>query len=207
MSGAAHVDGSCHRVDLHLQEVADHGQPAAHVAVQRAVRRGQLRLVAGGQQQGVELVGPRHEERSADPRLDVLLRDVGLPSLEHRCQRLQVRREDLFYRKDPQARPQRAGQRAGVGHASLRGVAGRKPENVHLVGAQRLHGQHRHEGRVDSPGQPQVHAREAALADVIPDSQHERPFDLRKRVRGRQTSGPRAEVSTTASSSSNAFPR
>ena len=63
-------------VDRGLGHVADDRQPAAHVAVERAVADGQLALVAGGQQQAAELVRQGHQDLAADAGLDVLLGDV-----------------------------------------------------------------------------------------------------------------------------------
>ena len=70
---ACRVDVARQSIDQRLRHVADHGQPAAHVAVQRAVADRELALVAGGEQQAPGLVRQRHQRRAADARLQVLL--------------------------------------------------------------------------------------------------------------------------------------
>ena len=52
-------------------EVANHGQPAVHVAIEGAVTNRELTFVAGGEQQLPLLVGHGHQQGAADARLQV----------------------------------------------------------------------------------------------------------------------------------------
>src|SRR3954451_22901522 len=65
-----------------LEDVLDQRQAARDVAVERRVADGELRLVPGRDHEPAELVGERHEQRAADPRLQVLLRQVRLAAAE-----------------------------------------------------------------------------------------------------------------------------
>jgi hypothetical protein len=69
MTSRSRLIQSGERVDLSLEDVADHGESAAHVAVKGAVADGDFALVPGGQQQGAELVGERHHQDAADAGL------------------------------------------------------------------------------------------------------------------------------------------
>src|SRR5437588_803296 len=74
-------------IDLGLGDVLQHRETARHVAVQRAVPRGQLGLVSSAEHQPAEFVGEAHQDVTPDAGLDILLGDsrlgavVGL--LEH----------------------------------------------------------------------------------------------------------------------------
>ena len=73
-------------IDARLDQIADDRQGADHVAVERAIAHGHLGFVAGGEHQGAELVGERHEDGAANARLDVLFGDVRRQSGEERRQ-------------------------------------------------------------------------------------------------------------------------
>jgi hypothetical protein len=74
---AVAVDPAGEGVDLGFEDVADDGETAAHVAVERAVADGHFALVAGGEEERAEFVGESHHQHAADAGLDVLLGDVG----------------------------------------------------------------------------------------------------------------------------------
>ena len=48
-------------IDQRFRHVADDREPAAHIAVKRAVAHGQFALIAGGEHQGSELVRKGHQ--------------------------------------------------------------------------------------------------------------------------------------------------
>ena len=74
--GALAVQPARHAVDHRLVHVAEEGQAAAHVAVERAVADRQLRLVAGREHHRAGAVRPGHEDVAPDARLHVLVRRV-----------------------------------------------------------------------------------------------------------------------------------
>ncbi len=87
LSGIAPDAGGCHarkRVNQRLRHVADHGQAAAHIAIERAVADGQFALVAGGQHQRAPLIRQGHQCDAAQARLQVLLGDVARRAGEKR---------------------------------------------------------------------------------------------------------------------------
>ena len=84
------VEPAADGIDARLDQIADHRQRAHHVAVERAIAHGHLRLVAGGEHQGAELVRERHQQRAANARLDVLLGDVFLHSGKERAPALRL---------------------------------------------------------------------------------------------------------------------
>ena len=63
--------------DLGFEYVTDHGETAAHVAVECAIAHGHFALVAGGEEEGAKFIGERHHEDAADAGLDIFLGDVG----------------------------------------------------------------------------------------------------------------------------------
>src|SRR5579862_2589254 len=64
-------------VHARLEHVLDHGEPAGHVhAVDRRVPHRQLALVAADQHQPAELVVEGHEDRGAQPPLEIFLGDA-----------------------------------------------------------------------------------------------------------------------------------
>ena len=94
--GCARARGSrarAERVDVALVDVAEHRESADRVAVERAVADRELALVAGGEHEPVLGVRDRHQDRAADPRLDVLLREpVVVARAEERAERRRDRR-------------------------------------------------------------------------------------------------------------------
>ena len=122
-------------------------------------------------------------------------------------QGVEVRGEYVFDGKQLQGEAEVPRKPAGVRHAALGGIAGGQAKHVHLVRPEGLHGKDRHQRGVDPAGEPEVHAREPALAHVVPDAQDQGAFDLGPRVRGQRDLGARGgRCPRTASSSSNAVP-
>ena len=68
--------------DRGFGQVLDHGKAACHVAIQRAIAGGHFALVAGGQHDRAKLIGQRHQQRAANPRLNVLFGRVLCPAFE-----------------------------------------------------------------------------------------------------------------------------
>ena len=116
-------------VDPGLGEVAEGGEAAHHVAVERAVADRDLALVPGGEHQQAELVGERHQERAPRPRLEVLLGDVRLTARELLGQDLVEGRGDRGDRQLEQADRQRLGELLRAREALRRGgrTASRRP--------------------------------------------------------------------------------
>ena len=82
------VDVAREPVDVDLRQIADERDPAAHVAVERCVAERDLGFVAARDEERAGVVGLRHHQQPADPRLQVLAgeapRDRVGVSLEHR---------------------------------------------------------------------------------------------------------------------------
>ncbi len=78
------VAGARELVDEGLGDIADHGQAAAHIAVERAIAHRDFALIAGGQHHRAGLVGQGHQRHAAQPRLQILLGDVGRASRKQR---------------------------------------------------------------------------------------------------------------------------
>ena len=98
-------------------------------------------------------------------------------------------------------------ERRGQGLGVLQAVVGGKPRGhghaKHVFRAQGVGGDHRRQRRIDAPGQPDGHAREAGLAHVVPGAEHQRPVDFlhiveqrrdgRGRKRGARAAGHRGK--------------
>ena len=64
-------------VHFHFRQVGDHGESAAHIAVEGAVTHRDFALVAGGEQEGAVFIGERHEQETPGAGLQVFLGDIG----------------------------------------------------------------------------------------------------------------------------------
>ena len=95
---------------VRLVDVLQQREPAGEVAVERRVADRELRLVAGRDHEPAELVRERHQQRPADPRLQVLLGQVGLAPRERRRQRGAERLDDRLDRDLAEVDPERLGQ-------------------------------------------------------------------------------------------------
>ncbi len=87
----AFVGDARQRIDQCLRHVADHGEAAAHVAIERAVADGELALVAGGEHQRAPFVRERHQGDAAQARLQILLGDAGRSAVEQRIEHIDER--------------------------------------------------------------------------------------------------------------------
>ena len=66
-----------HRVDIFLEDVAQHGKSARHIAIQRAVTDGQFAFIPGRQRQPAVPIAADHHAGSADSSLQILIRQAG----------------------------------------------------------------------------------------------------------------------------------
>ena len=168
------VEPAGQRVHRGLGQIADGGEPSRHVAVERAEPGGQLALVSRRQQQGARLVRERHQQHPADARLEVFLGHVRLAAGEERRQGGQVRLEDRLDGDgvEPHSEPLRERLRVFVAHR--RRIPGRHCDGGHVLRTQCARGEHRREGGVDSPGEPEHRALESRLQRVVADAERER---------------------------------
>jgi hypothetical protein len=63
--------------DLGLVQIADQVQATVHVAIEGGVADADFAFVAGRQHEMAKVVGELHQDRAADARLDVFLRQRG----------------------------------------------------------------------------------------------------------------------------------
>src|SRR6266540_3649893 len=131
-------------VDEGLRHVADDREAARHVPVQGGVANRQLRLVAGGEHQVAELVRQAHQQRTARPRLDVLLGHARLGAGEELFEGGQEPLDRVVDRQREQLDAEVVGQLAGVAEAVGRGVLGRHGHASDPLAAERVAGNGRH---------------------------------------------------------------
>ncbi len=81
------------RIDFGLQNVADHRQSAVRVAVKRAVAEREFRFVAGRKQQPAFGIRDRHQDISAQTRLQILRR-MG-PAAHCGCRQVQFLQQNF----------------------------------------------------------------------------------------------------------------
>ena len=78
LAAGALVHVAAQVVDEELRDVGDDGEAAGGVAVERRVADGELGLVAGREHEPAAVgVGERHQQRAADPGLEVLVGEAG----------------------------------------------------------------------------------------------------------------------------------
>src|SRR5690606_8914219 len=165
-------------IDEELRHVADHGKPAGHVSVERAVAGGELALVAGRKEHRAALVRKRHEEEAANASLEILLGDVLREAREDRRERLERRLERLLDGDVEKLDPEGARERFGVVDASLRRVPRRQGHAGDVLGSERASGDDRDERRIDAAAEPDERAIEAALVEEVARAEDERVEDL-----------------------------
>ena len=160
--------------DVRLEDVLQQREAAGHVAVERRVADRELRLVPGRDDQPAELVRERHQQDAADPRLQVLLGEVGLAAGEalgeHRVEGVGGRVD----RQLPEIGAEALGEPPRVGACRLGRVARRHRDAVHALRAERLDGERGRERRVDPAGDADHDVAEAVLADVVAQAELER---------------------------------
>ena len=76
ISPAPRIDPARELVNHRFRHVADDGEAAGHVAVNRAIADREFALVSGGEEDVAELVRERHQDHSAQARLHVFFRRV-----------------------------------------------------------------------------------------------------------------------------------
>ncbi len=118
------------------------------------------------------LVGDRHQQGAAQPGLEVLLGQSGQLGGGH------VGVEHRGDRHRAEVQPGAVGQFGRVVPGVPRGVAARHRDAVHVLGADRVHREGGHHGRVDAAGQADQHRAEAVLAHVGPGAGDQRGPDL-----------------------------
>ena len=82
-----------------LEQILDDGKAAGHVTVKRAITRGHLAFIAGGQHDGAELVGQRHQKNPSNPGLNVFFSCIFCQPAELTGQRCLERFDLRLYRK------------------------------------------------------------------------------------------------------------
>ena len=87
---ASRLSSRASSINHRLRHVADDGEAAGHVAVERAIADSQFALVSSRRNRVAELVRERHQHHGAETRLDVLfgcvLRQAGENFLELRLE-------------------------------------------------------------------------------------------------------------------------
>ena len=164
-------------------------KPPDHVAVQRRVADGHLRLVPGRDDEPAELVRQRHQQRPADAGLEVLLGQVRLAAGERAGERLPESADDPLDRDLAEVDAEVDAHLAGVVARALRRVARRHRHRVHAVGAERVGADRCGQRRVDAAGDPEHDVAEAALLDVVADAEAEREAHLLELRRERDDDG------------------
>ena len=128
------------------------GQPAAHVAVERAVPDGQFGFVARGQWQVAVGVGEGHHGQSADAGLDILVGNLGVSAGEQFGQPIV---EGVVHVLDGHDRIRRAEilrEPFGVGDAVVGAVSARHEQVVDVLGSEGVGGEDGDDGGVDPAG-------------------------------------------------------
>ncbi len=162
--------------DQGLGHVLDRGEAARAVAVERGEPGGKLALVARGENQMTMGVRQRHQQRPADPGLQVLRGKAGeAAGAGQRAVKGVHHRLDRDHGVHDAGAP---GQLRGVVHGTGRGVHRRHRDRVHPAGAEGVHGDRGDQRRVDTAGQPQHDRGEPVLADVVAGAGDHRGVEL-----------------------------
>ena len=144
---------------MRLRHVADHRQPAAHIAIQRAVADRQLALVAGGQHQRADLVGERHQRDAAQPRLQILFGHVRRAARRTTARaRSRNRSYTPVIGTISNRMPRFSRHLARVGDAVVGGIRPRHADAGDVLRAHRVDRDRRRERRIDAAAQPDQHA-------------------------------------------------
>ena len=186
LSPGALVQVPCEPEDVRLEDVLDQREAAGHVAVERRVPDRELRLVARREHEPAELVRERHQEHAANPRLQVLLGEIGLAAGEDLRERRLERVVDRVDRQLEEVRAERLRERARVMPRRLGRVTRRHRHAVHALRAERLDRERRDERRVDPAGDAEHDVAEPVLLDVVAQPELEREAHLLERVEHRR---------------------
>lgn len=156
--------------DAPFCEVCDGRECAAHVAVEGAVANGEFGLVAGGEQEGVVVVGVCHEEDASDAGLEVLFGEaVGLV-LEGGLQGFPECAEDGLDGDGVGLDAEVLSERCGIVEGALRGEVAGHEQADDIVWSERADGESGSEGGVDAAGESEEGAGEAGLLEVVSDA-------------------------------------
>ena len=159
--------------DVGLEDVFDQREAARHVAVQRRVADRELGLVARRNHQPPELVRQRHQQHAADPRLQVLLGQIGLPPLERLGEDA---RECLDDGLDPdlaEIAVQPFREPARVLTCRLRRVTRGHRHAVHALGPERFGRKRGGDRRIDATRDADHDLAEAVLRNVVAEAELE----------------------------------
>ncbi len=198
LAAGAVVAVAAEPVDQQLGHVLDHREAAGGVAVEGAVADGALALVAGGEHEPAELVRQRHQGHAPDARLEVLLGEVRLTTVEAGRQHLAERGERRLDGDDPPVDAEVVGQALGVGDRVVARVARRHEHAVHAVGPERVDRDGGDDRRVDPARQADDHVAEPVLRDVVARAEDERLVHLAVRRRAAGAAGATTRGAGTA---------
>src|SRR5437667_3959550 len=172
--GAARVCVLTQTVNQCFWNVGDDGQSAHHVSIKCTVAHAQFALVAGGEHDGSEFVGKRHQQRTASARLNIFLGDIFVAAAEHTLQRLTIRLIDVVDGKQLKTDPKIPGQRPGIVDRALRRVRTRHTNADDILWTKRIRRNDGREGRVDPAAQADDGFLESALVHVVARPQYQR---------------------------------
>ena len=121
------------------------------------------------------LVGDGHQQRAADARLQIFCGDTAGRGLERGGQgRLEALHQG-FDRNDGMGQSQTLAQCECIGDRSGGTPWGWHQQRLHLLGAQRCGGNHRHQSGVDASAEAEQGFAESTLSGVVPHPGHQRP--------------------------------
>src|SRR5258705_182446 len=161
-------------VNHELGHVGDDGEPAGHVAIQRAIADGDFRFVAGAEDHGAEFIRKSHQIVATDARLDVFFGCVRGTIAKHRFERLDVGVEYGTDGDGKQFDAEIVGQALCVGLAAFRGVGAGHGDAEDVFLAERVNGDGGDNGGVHSPAEADDGFLEIAFADVVACAGNER---------------------------------
>ena len=144
------IDPASQLEHFRFRHITDHRQPAAHVAVQRAVPDRQLALVAGGKHERTEFVGGRHQNQSTQTRLHIflghILRPIAKDRLETRLHHFKARVNADHVVLNAEIRR----ERLGVIETALRGIRRGHGDAAHILRAKRPDSERRRDCRINA---------------------------------------------------------
>ncbi len=86
--GVALIGQTRERIYHGLRHIADHRQPTAHIAIQRAIADRQLAFISRSQHQRAGLIRQRHQSDASESGLQILLGHILRKTREQRRQRV-----------------------------------------------------------------------------------------------------------------------
>jgi len=171
-SAGTTIDVVAQFVHRQLEHVLDDGIAAHRIAVQREVANGHLALVSGGENHPTVLVRQSHHDGATDTALQVFFGEVGRLAGERFGKHVEVRGKRRFDCDRLHVDAEVGSELCCIGLRALARISRRHRHTVYVLGTQRVDGNGRNEGRVDSTRQSETDVGEAVLADVVTRSQH-----------------------------------